>query len=188
MFNHGFDTEREYQVRSKWDRFVEKNSRRISVGDIELADRDDLADVVEKLIRIVGRDAVVALSPDYAHGDRLEQLISSTVSHAYDLLKDGDDAEVALAAFSGDQAVKIMSIHKSKGLEFDTVVVLGVEEETFWAEAEAERSAYFVGISRAERRLLLTVCERRERPEGAGFWNSARSEHEEFLGYAQPYL
>ncbi|MBI2233674.1 MAG: ATP-binding domain-containing protein, partial [Micavibrio aeruginosavorus] len=76
-----------------------------------------------------------------------------------------------------------------KGLEFDTVVVLGVEKQTFWGEADAERSAFFVGISRAKRRLYLTVCEERERPEGANNrWNVRRAEHDEFVGYATPYL
>jgi superfamily I DNA/RNA helicase len=81
-----------------------------------------------------------------------------------------------------------MSIHKSKGLEFDTVVIQGVETQTFWGEEEAERSAFFVGISRAKRRLVLTVCERRERPDGARRWDIARTEHDEFVGYATPYL
>jgi superfamily I DNA/RNA helicase len=187
VFNHGFDEEREYQVRSIWDRFVADTRRRISVGDTDLACKDDLVNVVDKLISIVGRDAVVALSPDYAHGDRLQQLIEATVNSTHDLLKNGDDAAVALASFSGDEAVRIMSIHKSKGLEFDTVVVLGVEIETFWGKAEDERSAYFVGISRAKRRLLLTVCEGRERPDEANYWSSVRSEHEEFIGYAEHY-
>jgi superfamily I DNA/RNA helicase len=75
-----------------------------------------------------------------------------------------------------------MSTYKSKGLEFDTVVVLGVEEQTFWSEREAERSAFFAGTSRAKRRLVLTICESRERPDGAGRWQIARTEHDDFVG------
>jgi len=187
VFNHGFDDEHEYQLRSRWDRFVANIRHGITVGDIDLACKDDLAGVVEELISIVGRDAVVALSPDYAYGNRLQQLIVDTVERAHDLLKDGDDSTAALASLSGDEAVRIMSIHKSKGLEFDTVIVLGVEEETFWGKAEEERPAYFVGISRAERRLLLTVCEQREKPDEARFWKNLRNEHKEFIRYAEPY-
>lgn len=80
-----------------------------------------------------------------------------------------------------------MSIHKSKGLEFHSVILLGVENETFWGEDEAERSAYFVGISRAKQRLILTVCKSRERPAGARRWTTARSEHKEFVQYAEEY-
>jgi superfamily I DNA/RNA helicase len=82
-----------------------------------------------------------------------------------------------------------MSIHMSKGLEFDSVVVLGVECQTFWGDLDAERSAYFVGISRAKCRLFLTACGERARPEGANNrWSVVRTEHGEFFGYATPYL
>lgn len=118
----------------------------------------------------------------------MQQQIEATINRAHHLLRDGDNAATALASFSGDRAVRIMSIHKSKGLEFDTVVLLGVERETFWGNEVAERSAYFVGISRAKRRLFLTVCERRERPDGANNWRTGRTEHNEFVGYAEPYL
>ena len=60
-----------------------------------------------------------------------------------------------------------MLIHKSKGLEFDTVAVLGVERESFFGNQDEQRSAYFVAISRAKRRLVLSVSNRREWPEGA---------------------
>lgn len=73
----------------------------------------------------------------------------------------------------------------AKGLEFDSVVLLGVEAQTFWGNLQDERAAFFVGISRAKRRLLLTVAQRRQRP--AGFmrrWDEMRRSHVEFLGYA----
>jgi superfamily I DNA/RNA helicase len=82
----------------------------------------------------------------------------------------------------------MMSIHKSKGLEFDSVIVLGVENETFWGDPDAERSAFFVAVSRARHRLLLTVVGNRERPERARRWHEERSEHLEFVGYAEPYV
>ena len=188
VFNHGFDEEREYQARARWDRFVGECKRRVSEEDLDLTVRDELAGLVDSLMNIVGRDSVVALSHDYGHGDRLQQLVNDTIDRAHQLLTQGDDMATALSRFSGDRAVRIMTIHKSKGLEFDTVVVLGVENETFWGAQDAERSGYFVGISRAKRRLLLTLCAIRERPEGAYRWQSNRTEHDEFVGYATPYL
>ena len=118
---------------------------------------------------------------------RLDQLIEDTVGRISNLLEEGTELSAALTAFSADRAVRIMSIHKSKGLEFDTVIMMGVEEETFWGKIDEERSAHFVGISRAKNRLLLTVCDHRDRPEGATRWTSARTAHTEFLGYAEAY-
>lgn len=188
VFARGLDPEREYQARSRWDRFVVGTRQRIAIGETDLADLEGLHTIVNALLDIVGRDAVVGLSPAYGQGDYLQQQIEATIGRAHALLSADEEAAAALASFSGDRAVRIMSIHKSKGLEFDTVVVLGVEKQTFWGEADAERSAFFVGISRAKRRLFLTVCEQREPPDGAKYWKVARTEHDEFVGYAAPYL
>ena len=189
VFGRGFDQENEYRARSRWNRFIANVKQRLAAEEADLASIDDLRAIVGELLDIVGRDAVVGLSSEYARGDYLQQQIDATIDRAHTLLSDGGDSATALASFSGDRAVRIMSIHKSKGLEFDTVVLLGVEDQTFWSkDQDAERSAYFVGISRAKRRLHLTVCEQREEPEGARYWKVARTEHDEFVGYATPYL
>lgn len=188
VFGRGFDQENEYRARSRWDRFSASVKQRLAAGEADLADIDDLRTIIGELLDIVGRDAVVGLSSEYAQGDYLQQQIDATTDRAHTLLSEGGDPSAALALFSGDRAVKVMSIHKSKGLEFDTVVMFGVETQTFWGDQDAERSAYFVGISRAKRRLYLTVCEEREPPEGAKRWNVVRTEHEEFVGYANPYV
>jgi superfamily I DNA/RNA helicase len=67
------------------------------------------------------------------------------------------------------------------------VIMMGVEEQTFWGNIDEERSAYFVGISRAKKRLVLTVCNHRDRPEGAQRWAPVRTPQGEFLGYAEAY-
>ena len=188
VFGRGLDPECEYQARSRWDRFVAGVSQKIAIGETDLSDLDDLQAIVDELLYIAGRDAVVGFSPAYAQGDYLGQQIKATVDRAHVLLSVGDDAAAALASFSGDRAVRIMSIHKSKGLEFDTVIILGVEKQTFWGDLDAERSAFFVGISRAKRRLFLTVCAEREWPTKARRWDIGRTEHDEFVGYATPYL
>ena len=183
VFNQGVDEEREYQLRSKWNRLLGETRKAIATGKINLAHKPDLEKLVETLLDAVGSEDIVAMSSAYAQGDMLATCIVETVDRAHELLSGGADPATALSSFSGDRAVRIMSIHKSKGLEFDTVFLLGVEEETFWGKQADERSAFFVGISRAKLRLFLTVCERRCRPTGARRWTVPRRPHEEFLSY-----
>lgn len=77
-----------------------------------------------------------------------------------------------------------MTIHKSKSLEFERVIVLGVEEQAYWAKPDEERSAFFVGISRAKACVVLTTCQVRERPHGyTKTWHTQRSAHQEFISY-----
>lgn len=90
----------------------------------------------------------------------------------------------ALRYFSDDQSVRILTIHKSKGLEFHSVIMLDVEKETFWGKADEERCAFFVGVSRAKQRLLITYSEQRETPRGdIKRWQINRNKHEEYWNY-----
>ncbi|MDO8793532.1 MAG: UvrD-helicase domain-containing protein [Vicinamibacterales bacterium] len=65
--------------------------------------------------------------------------------------------------------VVMMTMHSAKGLEFPVVVIAGLEEGLFphsrsvndEAELEEERRLCYVGITRAERRLVLTSAARR---------------------------
>lgn len=146
-------------------------------------------DFVRSFLNKVGIETLSALSPDYESRARLKEIVNNTKGHIDELLKLEPDLPKALARFSDDQAVRLLTIHKSKGLEFDSVIVLGVENQTFWGEEDAERCAYFVGISRAKRRLVLTFCERRDTPRSnPRRWQENRTPHAEFLSYATPFL
>lgn len=188
VYRESLDDEQEYRARSRWDRFVGGIRQQLATEQLNLGNQEALTKLVQDLIGMIGRDAVVAFSPDYAQGRRLDQLIEDTVTRISDLLTDGRYVSEALTAFSADRAVRIMSIHKSKGLEFHTVIVMGVEKETFWGKIKDERAAYFVGISRAKQRLVLTACGHRDQPKGASWWTPERTVQKEFLSYAEAYI
>ncbi|WP_432443629.1 UvrD-helicase domain-containing protein [Rhizobium grahamii] len=190
VYGRAMDDEQEYRARSRWNRFVTETREVIARGGIAKGSVVGLKGILERLFQVVGRDAIVAMSPDYAHGSRLNELVDAAVNRLHDVLSHDEDIRLALSAFAADRAVRVMSVHKSKGLEFDTVAVMGVEEETFWGKIADERSAFFVAISRAKRELILTVAASRERPVGfPGYrrWTTLRHPHDEFLGYALPY-
>jgi DNA helicase-2/ATP-dependent DNA helicase PcrA len=80
------------------------------------------------------------------------------------LLSDVDEE-----AGSRHARVLMMTMHSAKGLEFPVVVIAGLEEGLFphsrsaedEAELEEERRLCYVGITRAQRRLVLTSAARR---------------------------
>ena len=149
----------------------------------------DWWDFVRAFLRKVGIETLSALSHDYESKARLVQVVNDTKTRVDELLKSEPNLPKALERFSDDQAVRILTIHKSKGLEFDTVVILAVEDQSFWGEEDAERCAFFVGISRAKQRLMLTVSDRRDTPSSnPRRWKENRTPHSEFLGYAMPFL
>lgn len=68
-----------------------------------------------------------------------------------------------------EDCVSLMTSHCSKGLEFKTVFVVGVEEglfplikdESTKFDEEEERRLFYVSITRAMERLILTACDKR---------------------------
>lgn len=71
--------------------------------------------------------------------------------------------------FAGEDAVPMMTIHKSKGLEYHTVFVLGFDEAQWWnyeREKLNETATFFVGLSRAAQRVIFTSLDAAGR-EGA---------------------
>jgi DNA helicase-2/ATP-dependent DNA helicase PcrA len=80
------------------------------------------------------------------------------------LLSDADEE-----AGSRSARVLMMTMHSAKGLEFPIVIMAGLEEGLFphsrssddQAELEEERRLCYVGITRAQRRLVLTSAARR---------------------------
>jgi len=75
---------------------------------------------------------------------------------------DEDDSE-------GDNKVTLMTVHAAKGLEFETIFVVGLEEELFPSsmsmesprQIEEERRLFYVAMTRAKKHLFLTYARRR---------------------------
>ena len=70
-------------------------------------------------------------------------------------------------------------------MEFDTVIMMAVEKEIFFGKEYDERCAFFVGVSRAKRRLLLTHTDSRNRPPNSKRWSINRTPYDEFLSYCR---
>lgn len=64
--------------------------------------------------------------------------------------------------------VQMMTLHASKGLEFPVVILAGLEEDllphrTLGGHIEEERRLFYVGVTRAQERLMMTRCRARLR-------------------------
>lgn len=144
---------------------------------------------IRAFLNQVGIETLVALSPDYESHDRLKEVVRDTKTRIEELLKLEPDLLKTLDRFSDDQAVRILTIHKSKGLEFDSVIIMAIENEIFFGDQNANRCAFFVGVSRAKKRLVLTCANQREKPDGyTRTWKVSRSAQNEYFGYAMPFV
>lgn len=103
--------------------------------------------------------------------ENIRELVS--LAARYDHLRAPEGAERLLeeAALASEQdsleeavkAVSLMTVHASKGLEFDVVYITGLEEGLFphekyddESDTEEERRLFYVALTRARKRLFLT--------------------------------
>lgn len=85
------------------------------------------------------------------------------------LLTDSDEENDNDNDASSNERVSLMTIHASKGLEFNSVFVVGLEENIFPSpracssvrELEEERRLLYVAITRAEQRCFLSCAKSR---------------------------
>lgn len=80
-----------------------------------------------------------------------------------------------------ENKIKLMTIHASKGLEFDEVFMVGMDNVTFKEdlsldEYEEERRNVYVGITRSKKRLVMSYCLSRSL-----FGETVRADKAEFL-------
>jgi DNA helicase II / ATP-dependent DNA helicase PcrA len=95
-------------------------------------------------------------------GEYLENILDTAYLTAN---ADGSPAE------DPNAPVILMTLHASKSLEFPVVFIAGCEEgmcpdyrNTTPEEIEEERRLFFVGMTRAQKRLILTSVYRRQPP------------------------
>ena len=114
---------------------------------------------------------------DTARAENVKELKSSILSYKSEnenASLEGYLADVALYTDldnmeTGDNCVVMMTMHSAKGLEFENVYVVGVEEGIFPGikaigepeEMEEERRLCYVAITRAKRKLCLSCARQR---------------------------
>jgi len=53
----------------------------------------------------------------------------------------------------------LLTVHKSKGLEYDTVIFMGLDDSAWWSYSSTNpegKATFFVGLSRAKQRVVFT--------------------------------
>lgn len=145
----------------------------------EIAKKETPSRLIKYIIRETGIESAMrnGTREEQEKLENIRELVS--VASQYDLLPPGEAIEKFLenAALATDQdelekdsnAVKLMTVHASKGLEFDYVFITGLEEDLFphqrlnedevnQSEAEEERRLFYVALTRARKKVFLSYA------------------------------
>jgi len=120
--------------------------------------------IVEEISKFIGLNRLINSHPHYRQGDWFDQVRDAIVEHLSNSVSEGCDWSEILDIYEGTQSVPLMTIHKSKGLEFHTVILLGLEDVSWWSYQKntiEEHANIFVAFSRAKQNIIFTYCSSR---------------------------
>lgn len=135
--------------------------------------------LIDGIMNWIGRDRIIAAYPAYRQGGWLDKVIDAAAEHLHISAGNGVDWETALDAYEGLHAIPLMTIHKSKGLEYHSVIFVGLDDGAWWSfdKDQIEATAgFFVAFTRAKQRVLFTyTAHRGNRRKIATLYNLLRS-------------
>ena len=120
--------------------------------------------LVENILNFLGEDNIKLLYPEYSQGGWYAHVIDRAVSYLMQSCQNSIDWSSALDELEGKNSSPLMTIHKSKGLEYHTIVFLALDDKAWWSfqrEPHDSRSTFFVAFSRAKQRVVFTYCPER---------------------------
>ena len=157
LTGYDLDQDRDYK---KLRKFIEDLTLCIDLSN-------PIENAVTEIVKTIGETKIKAVFPQY-RSQYLTKVRKSFCLLFQDALdKNPKDIKQAIENYEGTNQVKLMTIHKSKGLEFNTVFFVDFHDDSWWGLRQAvqqnnaekqreEKNSFFVGLSRAEERLFFT--------------------------------
>lgn len=128
-------------------------------------DKAQWHDTLSLIIVFFNIERIKARFPIYKQGTYFDDLIRKFEDLFFvEYVATCGDWNIAIENFCGNHSIPIMTIHKSKGLEYSAVYFVGLEDSTFWNfrnQPDEDRCTFFVALSRAKESVKFTFCKRR---------------------------
>lgn len=155
-----FDLKKEEEAVTNIKKFL----NHISIKLTSVTRIDDLFDVFQGIIIYYGMDNIRAQFVEYSNLGYIEKLVQDLCDSLYFYYEKTSNWLEAILYLKGKNCIPVMTIHKSKGLEFDTVFLVGLDDQSFWSfkdSSEETTATLFVAISRAKKNFITTfTCDR----------------------------
>lgn len=138
---------------------------RADMADAQPSEASALA-FSERAFEFLNLGALARTYAEYSTGDLIPIMVEALQVHLASSASRATTWSAALDAFEGVDQISLMTVHKSKGLEYDTVIFIGLDDQAWWAHrpGNAEGLAtFFVALSRAKQRAIFAFCGERGR-------------------------
>lgn len=131
---------------------------------LNCTDEKQFSKLVDSIIEYISYEKFASEFPQYKSRDYFDKLLNEFKELVWTEYDETNDWIKAIDNFEGKNSIPIMTIHKSKGLEYDTIFFVGLEDSAFWSfknQPHEDRCAFFVALSRAKRRIDFTFSKNR---------------------------
>jgi len=126
---------------------------------------DGIKAIITKIIAFADKDRIKASFPSYRNSTVLDLYIKAVEDELISNYSASTNIISALDMLIGKDTIPVMTIHKSKGLEYHTILFIGLEDGAFWSfqqQPDEDKCAFFVALSRAKERVIFTFSKKRE--------------------------
>lgn len=132
-----------------------------------------------KIVEFLDQSALARSYLEYSTGDRLAIAVEAFQLHLCYCAEGAADWISCLDRFEGINQIPLMTVHKSKGLEYDTILFVGLDDQMWWSYSPGNpegMATFFVALSRAKQRAIFTFCRARgERTRVADLYQLLRT-------------
>lgn len=130
-----------------------------------IPDKDSMLNLIDCIIEKIDEKRIISNFSTYNGKSDLDIIVKNFSKLLYKEYSQTQGEWLDIVSnFKGENSIPIMTIHKSKGLEYEVVYFLGLEDSAFWNfnnQPEEDKSAFFVALSRAKSHLIFTYCKLR---------------------------
>jgi hypothetical protein len=125
---------------------------------------DNAAAFAARVFDFLDLSAVAKTYLEYGVGDLMAIMVEAFGLHLAACADDAASWSACLDAFEGSRQIPLMTVHKSKGLEYDTIVFVGLDDRAWWSHTPGNAeglATFFVALSRAKQRAIFAFCQGR---------------------------
>lgn len=125
--------------------------------------------LADQLLAFVDGAALVRTYTEYGTGETLAIALEAFRLHLAACAEGSPDWSAVINRFEGVNQIPLMTVHKSKGLEYDTILFVGLDDKMWWSHSAGNPegiATFFVALSRAKQRAIFTFCAARGRRIG----------------------
>jgi superfamily I DNA/RNA helicase len=124
-------------------------------------DSDEVQNVAKQVLEFVGIPLIRQAFSAYQRAQDFDRVWKGFLLLLGECTQHVSSWAELLDEFEGVGQISLMTIHKSKGLEFHTMIFYGLDNQTWWRltpNRAEELITFFVAFTRAKQRAFFTLC------------------------------